>query len=406
MGFGAGEFFGFDAGGGELGEEVFEADIVVAVEGDVDGFGGGEDGGFLFEACGEEAEVHVGDEGAEHEDAVGGFDVFADVGVGGHGTGVDAEVEGVVFGDGAFGEEVGGDGDVEAFGEFEDDVGEVVAVEFDAGEEDGFFGGCDHAGGFGDGGGEGSGGGGTDGFFGWDVDGDFTVDHVVGDFDVDGSFVAEAGADAADDFGAGAFFIEEDGGGDGDFFVDLALGVEGFDLVVEEHVLFAVFFAGCAGEDDDGALFGVGAGDGVEDVEAADAVGDGDEAESAEACVRVGCEPGGGFVGHGDGLDGAFIEPGEGGESEVAGDAEAVFESEGVEVGEEEFAHGHAGREGGGERGGCVFGFVGDGAGVTVGFGEVGLFGCGPIAGGGASGGHVEPPGWGVFRCDGGTESA
>ena len=93
-----------------------------------------------IELGGVDAHVHVGDEGAEHEDAVGGFDIVADGGVAGHGAAVDAEVERMVFGDGGFGEQIGGDGDVECFGELEGEIGEAKAVEFDAGEDDGSFG--------------------------------------------------------------------------------------------------------------------------------------------------------------------------------------------------------------------------------------------------------------------------
>ena len=110
----------------------------------LDRFGGRQDAALAIELGGVDAHVHVGDEGAEHEDAVAGFDVMADVGVAGHRAAVDAEVEGMVFADGGFGEEIGGDGDVELFGELDREVGDVEAVELDAGEDDGFFGGADH----------------------------------------------------------------------------------------------------------------------------------------------------------------------------------------------------------------------------------------------------------------------
>ncbi len=110
--------------------------------------------------------------------------------------------------------------------------------------------------------------------------------------------------------------------------------------MVEEWVFFAVLSAGGAGDDDDGGFFGVGAGDGVEHVQAADAVGDAGQADAVDAGVSVGGEAGAGLVGHGDVLDGGFVEPGEGGEGEVAGDAEGMAYAEGVEVGEEELAEG------------------------------------------------------------------
>ena len=134
-------------------------------------------------------------------------------------------------------------------------------------------------------------------------DGNDAVDDVVGDFDVDGAFVLEAGVDASCDFGGGGLFVEENRAGNRDFVVDASLGFEGFDFVVQERIGFAIFDARAAGDDDDGGFLGVGAGDGVEDVESADAVGDADQADAVEAGVGVGGEAGAGLVGHGDGFD-------------------------------------------------------------------------------------------------------
>src|SRR5262245_42811392 len=92
---------------------------------------------------------------------------------------------------------------------------------------------------------------------------DHAIDDVVGDFDVDGAFVLQAGFDAADDLGGGGLFIQQDCRGDGDLIVDAFLGFEGFDFVVQERVFLAIFDARSAGNDDDGGFFGVGAGDGV-----------------------------------------------------------------------------------------------------------------------------------------------
>jgi hypothetical protein len=175
---------------------------------------------------------------------------------------------------------------------------------------------------------------------------DRTIDHVVGDFNVDGALVAEAGVDDADDFGGGALFVEKHGAGDGDFVVNPSLGFESFYFVMEQRIFLAVFSSRSAGDDDDGRFFGIGAGDGVDHVQAADAVGDAGEADAVEAGIRIGGETGAGFVGHGDGLDGRFVEPREGGECEVAGDAEGVLDAAGVEIGEEELAEGEMGGSG------------------------------------------------------------
>ena len=87
------------------------------------------------------------------------------------------------------------------------------------------------------------------------------------DFDVDGAFVLEAGFDAATDLGGGGIFVEQHGRGDGDFFIDPALGFERFDFVMQQGITLAVFAAGGAADDDDGRFFGICAGDGVEGVE-------------------------------------------------------------------------------------------------------------------------------------------
>ena len=103
--------------------------------------------------------------------------------------------------------------------------------------------------------------------------------------------------------GRGGLFVEKNCRGDGDFIVHALLRLEGFHLVMQQRVLLPVLHARPAGDDDDRALFRVRAGDGVEDVQAADAVGHADQADAVEARIRVGGEAGAGLVGHGDRLD-------------------------------------------------------------------------------------------------------
>jgi hypothetical protein len=74
--------------------------------------------------------------------------------------------------------------------------------------------------------------------------------------------------------------------------------------VVQERVFFTIFSAGRAADDDDGRFFGERAGDGVEDIEAADAVGDADQADAVDARIGIGGEASAGLVRHGDGFDG------------------------------------------------------------------------------------------------------
>ena len=115
----------------------------------------------------------------------------------------------MIFGDGGFAQQVGGDGNVHAFGHFHGDVGEAETVQLDAGEDDGFFGGAEH--------GEAL----VERFL-EDVrlglrlcgkrdlhGGDLAIDHVVGDFDIHRPLVAKAGLDTAGDFGGGGLLVEK-----------------------------------------------------------------------------------------------------------------------------------------------------------------------------------------------------
>ena len=103
---------------------------------------------------------------------------------------------------------------------------------------------------------------------------------------------------------------------------------------MQERVFFAVFSARGAADDHDRRFFGVSPGNGVEDVESADAIRDADQADTVDARVSVGRKARAGFVGHRDGLDGRAVEPRESRKGEIARNAEAVADAFGMKVGE------------------------------------------------------------------------
>src|SRR5438045_1002132 len=88
-------------------EEVAELDRFVAVITDVDAFGGGKNRPLPIELRGVKAHAHIGDEGAEHENEVGGFDVTAHLFVAAHRAAVNAEIKRMIFRDRTFTKEIG-----------------------------------------------------------------------------------------------------------------------------------------------------------------------------------------------------------------------------------------------------------------------------------------------------------
>lgn len=107
---------------------------------------------------------------------------------------------------------------------------------------------------------------------------------------------------------------------------------------MKERVLLAVFPPGRTADNYDGRFFGIRAGDGVEDVEPAHAVGHTHQTNAVNARISVGSEAGAGLMGHGDALDFGLFEPGESGEGEVPGNAEAMTDAAAVKIVEEELS--------------------------------------------------------------------
>jgi hypothetical protein len=152
--------------------------------------------------------AHVGDKRAEHEDEVGGFDVLPNMLVAAHGAAVNTDVKPMIFGDRAFAQQIGGDGNVHALGHAHDQASGAIARQFDARQNDRLPGGTNQGERF------------VDrrlervgiGFFGHagrnSAYRNFAVHYVVRHFDVNGSFVAQTRFDAADNLRSSTLLIE------------------------------------------------------------------------------------------------------------------------------------------------------------------------------------------------------
>ena len=101
--------------------------------------------------------------------------------------------------------------------------------------------------------------------------------------------------------------VVERGDGDGDVAEDVALGGEVADAVMEQRVARALGHAGRSGDDEDGRFLRPRAGDGIGEVESADAVGHARHAEPAEPRVSIGRKPRAVLARHADELDGALL---------------------------------------------------------------------------------------------------
>ncbi len=347
---GDGEVAGFDLRAQERLHEVPEMDSAVAVAADLDFFRGGLDASGAFQLGGVDAEVHVGEEGAEHKEAVGLLHEFLNLGAA-HGAFVNSQIAGMFFADDGFSENGGGDRDARLIDKFFEFRTESVAVDFHVGEDHGLFGAIEPLGDF------------RDGFAervaiacfarfgpGRGVTG-FDVNHVARKLDVDGALEFPASGEGFVDLPKCRVRVVENDGGGREFFKDLLLSGEIAHLVVEHRIIDAFPKAGGAGEHDDGGFFRVGTGDGVGDVESADAVGDAYGANAVHAGVGVRGIAGAVLACHPDHLDRALFEHFIKSEHVVAGDAEDVTDTVGLKSLDEVLADGH-GRMGLGQNSG------------------------------------------------------
>ena len=167
------------------------------------------------------------------------------------------------------------------------------------------------------------------------------IDHVVWHFDVDRTFVTQTGFDATNNLGSSPLFIEQDCAGDGDLIVDPALGFKRFYLVMEERIFLSILASRRAADHHDRRFFGIGAGNGVQNIESADAVGHTDQTDSIDTRIGVSRKASRRFMRHGDALDLGLVEPCESGQSEVTGNAERMPHATAIEVFEQEFPQRH-----------------------------------------------------------------
>lgn len=165
--------------------------------------------------------------------------------------------------------------------------------------------------------------------------GDEGVDEVAGDFQITRALIFENGGDDAIDFGGGGDGGIEDGVGDGELAVDIGLGVEVFDAVMEESVGGLFGDARGARNDEERDLFSVGVGGGVGEFESTDAVGAARDAESAESGVGIGGEAGALFVAGDEHGEASVFEGTEEAEGVIADDTEAVFDAVFAEAADE-----------------------------------------------------------------------
>ena len=106
-----------------------------------------------IEPGGIDAQVDVGHESAQEDDAIAALDVLPDV-VTAHRPFINAEVTGMLLTDDRFAEDGGGDRDVGLMHQFEHGVLQAEAVDFDVGNDHWLASGVDHLLGFGEGGAE------------------------------------------------------------------------------------------------------------------------------------------------------------------------------------------------------------------------------------------------------------
>ncbi len=276
-------------GGDERRQEVAQADAVIAMVADGQALAGGVDDPGRVELGGEDAQIDVGHEDAEQDEAVAAFDVLCHLPPA-HRALIDAEVQRVVFAHHRLAEDGGGHGDVAALHQPHQFALQAEALDFDVGQDDRALGGVDarqHLGhGFAQG----------DGVWfrrrprGLRLHSHRRIDHVAGQFDVDRPLVLHGGGQHAVDLPRGRLRVVQHGGRLGQLLEDLELGVEVAHLVVQQRIAQALVHARRAADDHHRRLLGVGLGGGVGDLQPADAVGDADHAQAVEPGVGIGRE--------------------------------------------------------------------------------------------------------------------
>ena len=310
-------------------DEVVEPDLPVVVVADLQVLARRVDASRRVELGGEDPQIDVREEAAQHQQAVGFLDEPRDLLLA-HAPLVDADEQGVHLGDDALAQDRRRDRETRLLGQRDHLVLEPEAVDLDVGQDHRPGRRGEHRGGLVDRLAEGVGVAGRDALLrpvGHDLP---LVDHVAGDLDVDRPLVPLGGGQHAVDLREGGHRVGQDRRGDRQLLHHLELGLEPLDLVVQQRVPLPLVHAGGASQDDHRRLLRVCPGDAVAEAQAADAIGDGHAADAVDPGVGVGREPGRVLLGHAHQLDRARLDHLVEAEDVVPRDAEHVPHADGA----------------------------------------------------------------------------
>ena len=242
--------------------EILEAHLFVGVVADGELLAGGVDRARGIEAGGVDAEVDVGHERAEQDDAIAALDVLPHV-LAAHRAFIDAEVERVVLANDGLAEHGRGHGDVGLARELEELVLQAEPVHLHVRQDDRLARGVDHLLGFGQGLAQAPGVAPLVNLGRLVMGNAGHRDQVARQLDIDRPLEPQRGVQHAVNFLERGLRVAQDRRGDGELLEHLLLGVELADLVMQQGVLLALLHPRRAADDDDGRLLGEGFGGGV-----------------------------------------------------------------------------------------------------------------------------------------------
>lgn len=148
--------------------------------------------------------------------------------------------------------------------------------------------------------------------------------HVARNLHVPGPLLSAYRVDDAVDVRRRPRRIFQRHGGHGDVFIDVPLGLEGLDFMMDQQFRRAAGQSGRPAQDQHRRFLGIGLGDGIHHIERAGSIGADGQAYSPEAGIGIGGETGGGFVGGQDRPDRAPLQLGVQRQDEVPGDPEGM----------------------------------------------------------------------------------
>ena len=294
-------------GGDQAVDEVGQLHAVEVVVADAEHLAGGINAAAGIELGGVHAQVDVGHEGAEDDDAVALLDELGNL-LAAHAAFVDADEQRMPLADDALVLHGGGHGDARPLGQRQQPVLQAETMDFHPGEDHRPPRGGDPPHGFGHRLGE------HLGIAGGLLDvphvgsGRHGKDHVAGQLDVARPPITQHGGQDAVDLAEGDLRIVQHGVGDAEAVEDLGLGAEILDLVVQEGIVEALPQAGRPADDHDRRLLGIGAGDRIAEAQPTYAIGHADGADAVDARVGVGGEAGAVLAGAADDAQRAALD--------------------------------------------------------------------------------------------------